>query len=787
MLTRRRFLQYGLAGAAALALPPGGPRPLPRAVTRYFCDIIPISATSSYAAAVVPFQSALRIPPVAVPVRTDDTTDHYEITMREGQVEVLPGKLTPIWGYDGLYPGPTIQARVGRAVSVLQTNQLPEPMSIHLHGGHVAPDMDGHPTDLIAPGAAREYRYPNRQRTATLWYHDHAMHATAAHLYRGLAAFYLITDDAEAALGLPSGDRDVPLLVQDRKLADDGSLVYDPPDHNGFFGNVTVVNGVAHPYLQVEAAPYRFRLLNGANARIFEFALDSGKPLTQIAGDGGLLAEPVPVPSVILSPAERAEVVIDFSGQPVGTSVVLRNKLAAPDAPGVIRFDVTRPGTSSSPLPTTLRPVEPLPAPSVVRDVALSFDQANGLWVIDGLPFDPARVDELPRLGSVELWRLKNESNFVHPIHLHLVMFQVLKRNGAAPPPAERGWKDTVRVNPRETVEIAARFGDFTGTYVYHCHVLEHEDHDMMAQFRVVDLARLAGAGRVETAAAISAATFVPGVPAAFVATAGGFADALAGGPAAAGAGSPVLLTAGDTLPEATAAELRRLQPAGIFVLGGPAAVPESVERELTAYTSGGVRRLAGESRYGTAAAVARALFPSGVPVAYVATGENFPDALAGGAAAAAEGGPVLLVARDELPAVTADALRHLAPGRIVVLGGPGAVSDAVAAELGSYTAGGVERLAGETRYETAAAVSRAAFPGTRAAAFVATGQTFPDALAGVPAAAAASAPLLLVEPGSVPPSIADELRRLAPRRIVVLGGTAAVSAEVEEALAAFL
>lgn len=784
---RRLFLQCTVAGAVALALPSPRGRSLRPVLNPYLCGIVPISATSAAVTSVEPFQAPLRVPPVAVPVRTDATTDHYEITMREAQVEIVPGKATTIWGYDGLFPGPTVRARANRAVSILQRNELPEPMSIHLHGGHVRPEMDGLPTDLIPPGGAKEYVYPNRQRPATLWYHDHAMHKTPEHVYRGLAAFYLLSDDLEDRLGLPSGERDIPLLLQDRKIGEDGSLIYEF-DHNGVLGNVIVVNGIAHPYFEVEAAPYRFRLVNGANARVFDLALDPTEPLTLIGTDGGLLPGPVAVPSVTLASAERAEIVIDFSRKAVGTTIVLRNRLAPADAPGLIRFDVVRPTTvSSSPLPATLRPVDPLPPPSVIRDIVLSFDAAKGAWVLNGLGFDPNRIDLFPRLGTTEVWRFRNESNFIHPMHLHLVFFQVLSRNGSPPRAFERGWKDTVQVRAGETVELAARFGDFTGTYVYHCHVLEHAERAMMAQFRVVDLVRLAGDGPIETAAAISAHTFAAGVPVAFVATAAAFADALAGGPAAAKSRGPVLLASGDSVPAATASELDRLRPQRIVVLGGPLAVPETVERELRRYTSGAVARIGGASRYETAAAVARAFFAPGVQVAYVATGRNFPDALAGGAAAAAEGGPVLLVTRDELPEATAEALRHLSPRRVVVLGGPAAVSNSVAAQVASFTVGPVERLSGEDRYGTAAAVARTVFRESNGAAFVATGSSFPDALAGVPAAAGARAPLLLVEDGAVPGVVEEELRRLAPRRLVVLGGPAAVAAHVEDRLASFL
>jgi putative cell wall-binding protein/fibronectin type 3 domain-containing protein len=299
---------------------------------------------------------------------------------------------------------------------------------------------------------------------------------------------------------------------------------------------------------------------------------------------------------------------------------------------------------------------------------------------------------------------------------------------------------------------------------------------------------RLSGSGRIETAAAISAASFAPGVAVAYVATAGNFPDALTGGPAAGRRGGPVLLTLGSSLPAATRAELVRLRPGAIVVLGGAGAVPASVEAELRGLTSGAVTRLSGRSRFDTAAAISAAHFDPGVPVVYVATGGNFPDALAGGPAAFAQGGPVLLVERNGVPQATLTELQRLRPGRVVILGGAGAVSDAVAAQLRALVgAANVSRVSGSGRYDTAAAISRSVFTATGGTVFVATGGNFPDALAGAPAAAGEDAPLLLVDRSSVPQAIAAELTRLAPRRIVILGGAGAVSAQVQEALGGFI
>ncbi len=306
--------------------------------------------------------------------------------------------------------------------------------------------------------------------------------------------------------------------------------------------------------------------------------------------------------------------------------------------------------------------------------------------------------------------------------------------------------------------------------------------------YRVVEtqVSRLGGFDRYGTAAAISEAVFDPGVPVVYVATGQNYPDAIAGGPAAAAEGGPVLLVRRDVIPTETAAELTRLKPGRIVVVGGTAVVSAGVASALAGYTGGTVSRLGGFDRYGTAAAISEAVFDPGVPVVYVATGQNYPDAIAGGPAAAAEGGPVLLVRRDVIPTETAAELTRLKPGRIVVVGGTAVVSAGVASALAGYTGGTVSRLGGFDRYGTAAAISEAVFDPGVPVVYVATGQNYPDAIAGGPAAAAEGGPVLLVRRDVIPTETAAELTRLKPGRIVVVGGTAVVSAGVASALAGY-
>jgi FtsP/CotA-like multicopper oxidase with cupredoxin domain len=442
------------------------------------------------------FETSLPIPPVQQPVRTDATTDYYEITQREARREILAGRQTTIWGYEGMFPGPTIRARRGRTAVVRQANQLPFPTVVHLHGGATPPESDGFPTDFIMPGEAKTYVYPNDQPAATLWYHDHAMDHTGRNLYMGLAGFYLLSDDEEASLRLPTGACDVPLLIQTRAFRRDGSLAYDAFEQLGARGDVVMVNGAPWPRLEVARRRYRFRILNGSNATIYDLALGSGHPLIQIATDGGLLPAPTPVPSIPLAMAERVEVVVDFSAYPLGTQVLLRN-LADDGARGeILRFDVMRDEQDDSELPRRLTDAPSIPPElsTHTRELTFfgrpSFPPLRAYWTINGKDFDALHAIAEPRYGDVEIWHLINRRlgflGLPHPVHIHLVRFQILERNGKPPLFHERGWKDTVAVGKGENVRVIMRFEGHRGRYLVHCHNLEHEDHSMMARYDVV-------------------------------------------------------------------------------------------------------------------------------------------------------------------------------------------------------------------------------------------------------------------------------------------------------------
>ncbi|SCL32754.1 Multicopper oxidase with three cupredoxin domains (includes cell division protein FtsP and spore coat protein CotA) [Micromonospora pallida] len=434
---------------------------------------------------VEPFSVAMPVPPVLRPTYVGATSDLYQIPVRAATVEILPGLATPVVGYNGQFVGPTIKARKGRSVALQVTNQLTKPTNVHLHGGFTPAAHDGHPMDSIAPGVTRTYAYPNLQHAATLWYHDHSHHAEAEHIYRGLHGFYLIEDDAEKALRLPSGQYDIPILLRDALIGADGSLVFDPTD--GENRPTILANGKPQPYLRVAARRYRFRLLNASLHRIFRLRLDRGQ-MIQIGSDGGLLPAPVPVSEVKLTPGERVEVVIDFGTQPVGTRVVLENTSGP-----VIGFDVTSTATDDSRVPDQLIPLPALPTPTVTRDVALSFDPSKLAFTINGKTYDATRVDAQVVNGTTEIWRVTNRDTAFgidHNFHLHLVQFRLLDRDGVPPTPGEAGWKDTVHIPPGSTVRVQATFAGFTGKYAFHCHFPEHSSFGMMAQFEVVNQTR---------------------------------------------------------------------------------------------------------------------------------------------------------------------------------------------------------------------------------------------------------------------------------------------------------
>lgn len=487
LLTRRQALRLGLGVATGLAFPAIG------------AGIASSFGVFERTAKAPRFDLPLSIPAVLAPSRSDATTDYYDIVQAMAGQEILPGLRTWIWGYNGSFPGPTIRARSNRSVVITQHNALPESVSVHLHGGVQDPESDGFPTDLIPPGGAKDYHYPNLRRAATLFYHDHAMDMTGAHIYKGLSGFYLVGDDVEDALPLPRGEFDVPLMIQDRAFHVDGSFAFRANDPTNIFaegGDVLLVNGVPWPRFQVAARRYRFRILNASSTRDYAIALSNKQALIQIGTDGGLLDRPISIDSITLGPAERADVVVDFGGLAMGTTVDLQNRLDTGDFSALLRFEVTRRADEDSQVPAVLAPTQRLQVADAATTRSFIFRRTPTptfppfRFTINGKTFDPAAPVALVPQDSVEVWQFESRTfgpfeEQEHPVHVHLVNFLVLDRNGRAPAPYETGWKDTVVVHSGETVRVIARFSPFRGKYVLHCHNLAHEDHSMMAAYEV--------------------------------------------------------------------------------------------------------------------------------------------------------------------------------------------------------------------------------------------------------------------------------------------------------------
>jgi spore coat protein A len=501
-LDRRDMLKVSALGAAALALP--------------FQGVLSAKKASRIAESKLPkpYTLPFRKPPVLSAVRSDATTDYYVVRQQAFVGTILPNVKTPLFGYNGMVPGPTIKASHGRRTVVRQINELPAKhqtlgyvtwTSTHLHGMPSEPQFDGYAGDNSMPGQWKDYVYPNSCEARTLWYHDHGVHHTAENVYMGLAAQYHLTDAVEAALPIPKGDYDVPLMLGDAAFAENGALLWDDNSHSGIYGDVILVNGVPWPKMQVEQRKYRFRVLNASVARGYRLKLSNGQPFQVIATDGGLMAAPQTVTQITVGMAERYEIVIDFEKITAGQKIQLvnsgvKNATDYDHTGKIMQFEVTGPATSTAnnTVPAVLGPPHPAMLLTPAQSKAtryLRLERTNDLWTINGQTWknvedgDFTPIFANPQPGDVEIWEVENKSGgWFHPLHIHLVDFQVLSRNGKAPRPEERGPKDVVYVGEGEKIRLLMQFSRPDGPhgrYMIHCHNLSHEDHDMMTQFQV--------------------------------------------------------------------------------------------------------------------------------------------------------------------------------------------------------------------------------------------------------------------------------------------------------------
>jgi FtsP/CotA-like multicopper oxidase with cupredoxin domain len=482
----------------------------------------------------VPFQARLPIP-------RELTAAEIEIPIREAEVQILPGRKTKLWTYGGSFPGPTIRRPAGQRTKVTFHHELPAAvgeLSVHLHGGHNRTQFDGQPGGLtksqpfsyfcripkglsardsgndllLAPGGSKKYVFDlveggRPERAAFQWYHDHRLDKTAPHVWRGLAGMWIVDDELEESLPLPRGERDIPLMIADRTFDRDNQLTNPfvgglqvPAD--GIAGQSVLVNGAFMPHHRVRACRYRLRVLNVSQFQSFNFHLSNGAPMIQIGSDSGLLPGPVRRDEILIGPAERAEVIVDFAGA-AGESVELRSSRQSgrnPDGArayigALMQFRV-EPGRVRDRTRVPLR-LRPLPQwalksrkrregkPDRVWEITVG-GLFRTTWLLNGKTFNPARSDAFPEIDTTEVWEFVNRTTVAHVMHVHHSDWYLLARDGKRPPLWEDCLKDTFFVYPGERIRLSGRFSDYTGKFVIHCHMLDHEDHGLMGQFQVV-------------------------------------------------------------------------------------------------------------------------------------------------------------------------------------------------------------------------------------------------------------------------------------------------------------
>lgn len=523
-ITRRDFIKLMGTGAGTLTLSA--------------CGLIPSASSDPTIAPVIstPFTPAPAFPSLAV-----------DLTAGKATLPIFSGPETSIWRYQasakegsgesiqtlsGSYLGPIFRVRQGQRVQVRLKNELPDPTIIHWHGLRIPEDMDGHPRYAIAPGKSYEYDFQVINRAGTYWFHPHPHQLTGPQVNYGLAGLFIVSDEEEAALGLPSGEYDRPLVIQDRVFDPQNQMVYMAnammDQMIGFLGDTILVNGAPNASMEVKAGAYRLRLLNGSNSRIYKLAWQDGAPLTVIATDGGLLEKPVTRDYVTMGPGERLELWADLSKQSAGSELRLVSLPFSDFSAGgmmggsslpngapfnILRLKIGEKGVDVIPLPARLSTVERHNVNDAVnRNNPRSFTLAmqHMIHTINDRLFemDAVAKDEIVRLGDLELWEFANlegggggmgmgmmDMEMPHPMHIHGVQFQVIGRQIASGYESayqelnggfvDDGWKDTVLVMPGEKVQVLLRFENYTGTYLYHCHNLEHEDAGMMRNYKI--------------------------------------------------------------------------------------------------------------------------------------------------------------------------------------------------------------------------------------------------------------------------------------------------------------
>ncbi len=449
----------------------------------------------------VAFENPLAIPPLAESRIAADGARVFELDARVGTTEFTPGEPSTTWGFNGSYLGPTLVAQRGERVRVDVTNSLEEPTTVHWHGMHLPAEMDGGPHQMVEPGDSWSPEWDIEQQAATLWYHPHPHGETEDHVARGLAGMFILQDDLEAALPLPRdyGVDDIPVIVQDSGFSSEGEQESKQRGYAGGLGDELIVNGTRGPYLDVTDELVRLRLLNASTARSYAFTWSDGRPMTVIATDGGLLESPVELGHVRLSPGERAEVLLRVTP---GDRPVLQSRMT-PEIAGLVgpvaatnggtdAFDVleVRAADALTPTPAAPERLTTIPAFDEAQVVTSRTFELDDSFEINGHAMELGRIDETVTVDTLERWVVENRTSMPHSFHVHDVQFRIASIDGAAPPPELAGWKDTIFTEPEREYELLLRFEDYADPdtpYMYHCHLLWHEDQGMMGQFAVVE------------------------------------------------------------------------------------------------------------------------------------------------------------------------------------------------------------------------------------------------------------------------------------------------------------
>lgn len=428
----------------------------------------------------------LPVPALLEDQNPNEGISEFEISVQEGETEFIPGQTTPTLGYNGSYLGPVIRVSRGDEVRMHVRNELSDETSVHWHGLEVEGTADGGPHQVIPENGTWEPVFSIDQPAATLWFHPHVIGTTAIQVYYGLAGLLIVEDENTKSLNLPDeyGVNDIPLIIQDRSFSEDGSFLYYDNMMDGAYGDHIMVNGAITPYLDVDQVKMRFRIVNGANARNFDLRLSDRSAFLQIASDGGLLESPLERDALFITPGERAEIIVDFSKYKNGDVLEMMS-----DGERVMSFRVGDEAEDFTEIPEKLAEIERMDPDLVTGFKSIELDGMGHMVTLNGRQFDMDRIDDDVPEGELEIWEIRTNRSMMmgspgHPFHIHGTQFQVLSRDGEEPYLNEKGWKDTIFVNSGETVRIIVRFR-FKGLFMYHCHILEHEEAGMMGQLEV--------------------------------------------------------------------------------------------------------------------------------------------------------------------------------------------------------------------------------------------------------------------------------------------------------------